>query len=295
LSFDSLTTWPPPALLPEGFDPAAILEAGYSPGLGVRKLHESGIDGRGIGLAIIDQPLLREHVEYKDAFAKYEAVEVEGVPPQMHGPAVASIAVGKTCGVAPGASLYYFAVPMWKWLEDTPWSELLERIVALNQTLKDTPKIRVVSISLGAFSERPNLARWQEAVRKANEAGVLVVTCDPTFLHLGTLKRKENRRGEEPDDYERGRYSAPMAELYAPAGNRAIASPQGAKVFTYDRTGGMSWTVPYLAGLAALAWQVEPGLRPDQVVQLWRQTAVKTSVGPVVNPAGFIAAVKLRQ
>jgi subtilisin family serine protease len=108
----------------------ALIEAGRNPGLGVRKLHESGIDGRGVGLAIIDQPLLREHSEYKHALVKYEAIEVDGFGPQMHGPAVASLAVGKTCGVAPGASLYYFAVPMWEWLDTTPWAELLKRIIA---------------------------------------------------------------------------------------------------------------------------------------------------------------------
>jgi hypothetical protein len=50
--------------------------------------------------------------------------------------------------------------------------------------------------------------------------------------------------------------------------------------------------VPYLAGLAALAYQVDPEIKPDEIVKLWIETAVKTDAGPVVNPAGFIEAVQ---
>jgi hypothetical protein len=47
-----------------------------------------------------------------------------------------------------------------------------------------------------------------------------------------------------------------------------------------------------LAGLAALAFQVHPGISPDQIVELWQKTATPTKIGPVVNPRGFIEAVK---
>jgi hypothetical protein len=295
LTFDSLTVWPGPERLPAGFDPTRLLEEGKNPGLGVRQLHEAGIDGRGIGIAVIDQPLLREHEEYKDGIARYVPVEVDGVPPQMHGPAVASIAVGKSCGVAPKAALYFFAVPTWKWGANKPWAEQLERVVELNQGLTNTPKIRVVSISLGAFSERPEFERWQRSVQKATDSGILVATCDPAVLRIATLKRMEDRTGESPADYERGRYVHPGSALGVPAANRTIASYKGPQAFTYDRTGGMSWTVPYLAGLAALAWQVDPTIQPKEMIQLWKQTAVNTEAGLVVNPAGLIEAIKKRR
>jgi hypothetical protein len=54
--FDSRTTWPTADRMPEGFDHERIMELGKNPGLGVRKVHERGITGRGIGIAIIDQP-----------------------------------------------------------------------------------------------------------------------------------------------------------------------------------------------------------------------------------------------
>ena len=292
MTFDSLTVWPAQEQLPEGFVPSRLLEEGKNPGLGVRALQRAGLDGRSVGIAIIDQPLLLDHEEYASRLVKYVPVDVEDVPAQMHGPSVASIAVGKNCGVAPGASLYYFAVPTWKWLRNEPWAEQLERVIEFNKTLKDTPKIRVVSISLGAFSERPNPACWRQALEKAEQANLLVITCDPQFLTIGTLKRDEAHPEPTPSDYTAGRYSYPGAALWVPAANRGLASFRGRTVYTYDRTGGMSWTVPYLAGVAALGWQVAPETHPKEMVQAWLRTATRTAVGPVLNPAAVVEELK---
>ncbi len=295
LPFDSRTVWPAQDRLPEGFDPIRRLTEGKTPGLGVGDLHKKGIDGRGVGIAIIDQPLLRDHIEYARQIEHYEVIEVEGVPPQMHGPPVCSIAVGKNCGVAPRASLYYYAVPPWKMRENKPWTELLKRIVEFNKTLTAPPKIKVVSISLGAFSQRPGFDAWKAAVEKASENGILVVTCDPAFLPLGTLKRNASGDPNDPAQYTPARYSHGNALLWVPTGNRAIASHEGSDVYTYDIEGGQSWAVPYLAGLAALAFQVDPDIEPAQIVELWTATATKTGVGPIVNPGKFIEAVRSRQ
>lgn len=292
--FDSRTEWPGKDKLPEGFDPVRRLEEGKYPGLGIGSLHKQGVNGRGVGIVIIDQPLLKEHQEYAGRLKQYEAVDVEGVPVQMHGAPVCSIAVGARCGVAPQASLYYYANPPWKWRDNTPWAELLERIVESGKTPSDGPRIRVVSISVGSFSQRPNFDLWKAAVDKASRNGILVVTCDPTFLRLGTLRRDPSKDPNDPTTYRAGRYFAWGAALCVPAGNRTTAGHVGPDAYTYWVEGGMSWAVPYLAGLATLAFQVDPELQPAQIVELWTTTATRTSVGPVVNPAKFIEAVRSR-
>jgi hypothetical protein len=292
LSFDSQTVWPATDKLPAGFDPGRLLEEGKNPGLGVHELQEEGIDGRGIGIAIIDQPLLLNHEEYNDRIATYTAVEVDGVPPQMHGAAMASIAVGKTCGVAPGAALYFVAVPTWKWTQNEPYAKQLERFIELNRSLTNSPKIKVVSISMGSFSERPDFARWQETVKRAEENGILVISCDPTFLRLGTLKRIEDHPEMKPTDYTRGLYFYPGANLCVPASNRTWADFRGPRCYTYGRLGGLSNTAPYLAGVAALAWQVNPDISPAEMVALWKRTAIVTPVGPVIDPVAVVEAAK---
>ena len=162
----------------------------------------------------------------------------------------------------------------------------------MNRGLTNTPKIRVVSISLGAFSERPNPSRWKQAVKKAEDEGILVVTCDPAFLRLASLKRIETSADPGPADYKRGLYGHPAAVLCVPAANRTIASFYGPRFYTYDRTGGMSWTVPYLAGVAALAWQVDPSIKPNEMMQLWQSTVARTSAGLVIDPVALIETVK---
>ena len=105
-------------------------------------------------------------------------------------------------------------------------------------------------------------------------------------MHRGT---RTTRVAIPPDSF-----SALRAALCVPAGNRTTASHEGRDVYTYWVEGGMSWAVPYLAGLAALAFQIDPETPPAQIVELWTATATRTSAGPVVNPPKFIEAVRAR-
>ncbi len=294
LHFDSRTQWPPADRLPKGFDPARLLEDGKNPGLGVRKLHERGIDGRGIHIAIIDQPLLREHREYQDRVVQYEPIDVAKVPPQMHGSPVTSIAVGKSCGTAPGAFVHYYAAPMWKWWEQhcKPYAALVDRIVAENERRPAGQKVQVISISLGAFSKWPDHELWVTAVKRAAEAGVLVVSCDSADLPIAVLRRDLGQDPESPSSYRSQAGFKEANRLGVPAGNRTTAHYSDPEDYFFWREGGMSWTVPYLAGLAALAYQVDPAIAPQTIVELWYKTAKDTPASRVVDPAAFIEAVQ---
>jgi hypothetical protein len=294
MPFDSRTTWPSADKFPDGFDPVSLLEEGKNPGLGVRRLHEQGVDGHGVKVAIIDGPLLQNHQEYAQPLVAYKPVGLAKMNsrPQMHGPAVASVAVGKTCGVAPKAALHYFvAAPGWG--DNRPYCDILNEIIRFNQNREVSEQIRVVSISYGGFSQQAHFDQWQEALAKAEQNGVLVVTCSHGgFLIYGTLARITGKDPDDPLSYRQGKYSLALDVLRVPAGNRTIASHYGPEAYTFDRTGGLSWAAPYLAGLAALAYQVDPEIKPKTIVELWLQTAVRTEAGPIVNPVGFIEAVR---
>ena len=294
LPFDSQTKWPGSDKLPDGFDPAQVLEDGKNPGLGIRALHKQGVDGRGVGIAIIDQPLLKDHIEYADRIVKYEAIDVQGVPVQMHGPPVSSIAVGKTCGVAPGASLYYFAVPMWK-RENQTYCDAINKLIKLNADPNTTERVRVVSISTGMFSQQANFQRWKEALKKADQNGILFVTCAQDTIQYGMLARIPGKDPDDPAGYKSGIYGVRPGVVLVPASNRTTACHTGSDVYTYWREAGMSWAAPYLAGLAVLAYQVNPDIEPKKIVTLWQETAVQTNVGAVVQPKDFIEAVRKNQ
>lgn len=294
MPFDNQTIWPESNKIPSGFAPTALLEEGKNPGLGVRSLHEQGIDGSGVTIAIIDQPLLRNHQEYADQLVEYEPVGLMTAlaSPKMHGPPVCSIAIGKTCGVAPKASLRYFAVQMWV-PDNKPYCYVIDKLIDFNKDKDITQQVRVVSISTGMFSKQTDFDRWQETLVRAEKKGILVVTCHPAFLQYGTLERIPGQDPDKPSSYRRGRYGRKEKVLHVPTGNRTIASHKGPEVYTFERTGGMSWAAPYLAGLAALAYQVKPEIDPKTIVDLWLKTATRSDSGlMIVDPVGFIEAVR---
>ncbi len=292
LPFDSRTKWPEPNKMPEGFDPSRMLEEGKNPGLGVRGLNEQGIDGRGVGIAILDQRLLQNHREYSDRLVLYEEIDVDDMPPQMHGAPIASIAVGKTCGVAPRAALTYYAMRMTAMPDNQIYCDIIDKIIQTNNSASVSEKIRVVSISTGTFRQQANFTRWKETLKKAKQHGILVVTCAQDWFSYGMLAHIPGKDPDDPNSYISGKYGARSGAVLVPAGNRTTASHHGPEVYTYWTEGGMSWAAPYLAGLAALAYQVNPEIEPDQIIRLWRQTATKTQAGLIINPAGFIEEIK---
>jgi subtilisin family serine protease len=291
MSYDSLTEWPSPEKLPRGFNPEELLENAKSPGLGVRALHAEGIDGKGIGLAIIDQPLLLGHEEYTHRLVRYDATGLSQMPPQMHGPPVASIAVGKNLGVAPGATLTYFAVPTWK-RSNLPYIQSLKRIMELNKSLPEDERIRVISISTGMFRHYEHYKEWEKVLHQAETSGILVVTCDPEFVNYGMLSLAPGADPADFRNYSPGSYSSEKDIIRVPGSNKTMASHRGNDVYTFDRSGGMSWGAPYIAGLAALAFQVNPDLKPEEILKILLRTATPTQTIPIVNPRAFIEAAR---
>ncbi len=292
MPFDSLTRWPASERLPAGFDPDELLEEGKNPGLGLRDLHAQGIDGRGVGLAIIDQPLLLGHESYAHRLIRYDATGLGGVEPQMHGPPVASIAVGRDVGVAPAAELTYYAVAMWG-PDNLVFVEALDDILRRNESLPGDQRIRVVSISTGMFASFEHPEEWEAALDRAEAAGLFVVTCDNSRFRYGLLARNLGEDPESPTSYNKIPASSHMdATVLVPGGNRTMASHRGVGVFTFDRDAGLSWGAPFVAGLAALAHQVRPGILPREIRDALAQTAVTTPTGPVVDPRAFIERVR---
>jgi len=85
--------------------------------------------------------------------------------------------------------------------------------------------------------------------------------------------------------------------LLIPMDSRCVASPTGNEVYVFYRQGGWSWSIPYIAGLYALACQVKPTVTPEE---FWT-TALKTGtttefehegkkykLGKIVNPEKLI-------
>lgn len=298
-SFDTLTKWPPKDKLPENFKPSEIIEKCKDPGLNVRDLHKSGITGKGVKVAIIDQPLLKDHEEYKNKIVKYTEVGATdedkkngGWKTSAHGPAVTSLLAGNKCGTAPDASIYYYAEPTWK--KDYKYPiEILDEIIAYNKYKPVAEKIRIVSFSLGFGYDFKNFVNWEPELKKAKEAGLIVIHCNDIYEPIGCPLNKDRNN---PSNYYMCFKKNKPGTILVPVDNRSYASGFGGKSdYCFDGIGGNSWGAPYLAGVIALALQVNPELNEEILFRFLRETATPLNDGLVINPVEFIKKIKLNK
>lgn len=293
-NFDTSTKFPPVEKLPSNFNPSEIITLGQNPGLGVRELHNQGITGKGVNVAIIDQPLFLNHEEYKSKIAKYTAIDCDKVEPQMHASATASLLVGEKCGTAPGASLYFWAVPSWK-LDYNPWSTALEQIIEFNKGKTDADKIRIVSVSLGYDDSFKNPDLWKKTLEKASQNEILVVHCSDNIQGLNCPLFQNV---DDPNNYGVSNYikwkedGLNSKNIYIPVDNRITAGFNGTKEYVFWSNAGLSWAPPYLTGIIAFGYEVNPNLKPNNVWKYLQDTGTPFNKGWIVNPQKFIEKVK---
>lgn len=316
--FDTQTRWPED--LPGDFDPRRLLELGKDPGLGLRKLHERGITGKGVGIAIIDQTLLVEHREYAGRLRIYQEYHTAAEDSaSTHGPAVASIALGETVGVAPEALLYFIADDLGTGTEGTflrdmsYYAEDIDRLIALNETLPEGGRIRVISMSVGWMPDTAGAGEIEAAISRARAAGIAVICVnsrDPLLPWMG-MGREPYGDPNAPSDCRpgafwedllySGEYGGDENTLLLPMDRRTAASPAGEEEYACFAEGGMSWVAPYAAGLYALACQVRPEVTYEEFLAAAQATASPLSVrsgegkeyvcGKVVDPGALLERI----
>ncbi|MGE5373622.1 MAG: S8 family serine peptidase [Bacteroidota bacterium] len=317
--FDSKTQWPASNKMPTGFDWQKIMEIGKNPGLGIRSLHEEGITGKGVKIAIIDQPLIIDHIEYPDRIRLYEEINVvPGTPSQMHGPGVTSIAVGKSAGVAPDANVYYMAA-----FNFDPYdanhqinckytAEAIHRILEINQQIPTGQKIRAISMSIGLNPANKGYDELIAAINEAKDAGIFPITVSLGITHDQNILGLGREPLSDPDQFQSYEPSAWWAQdffkqgsvrdtLLLPMDSRTIASPTGQEDYAFYPQGGMSWAVPYLAGMYALAVQVRPDITPGEFLAAAMKTGKRIQIqrsgkeyalGTILDPRALIEEIK---
>ncbi len=294
LQFNLDTIWPAPDKMPTGRDPNQILTDAMNPGLGVRALHQRGITGAGVNVAIIDQAMYLDHPEFAGKIVEYYDL-ASGEQSSMHGPAVTSLLAGENCGTAPGAQVYYCAVR--SWVYEVDYAQALNWIVQQNESLPESEKIRVVSVSaapgVAGYPSEMSEPKWSDARSQAETTGILVLDC--TIAH-GFIQRcwydvndPENVAKCTPGEPDEEPYFPPEYIL-APSWPRTVAEEnlQGDFGYIYGRN-GQSWSIPYTAGVLAMGWQIRPELSKEKMVDLLFRTAYVNPDGArIINPPAFI-------
>jgi subtilisin family serine protease len=276
--------------------PRVQLERAKNPGLGVRGLHARGVTGAGVAVGIIDGQMRRDHEEFAERLVHYEELDdFSGLPFDMHGPAMASLLVGRSIGVAPGATLHHFALDFAR-VTPQRLAEAIDHVVDRNGALPPEERVRVLSVSIGFRGE--DRAVVDAAARRAIERDVFVLMSvfpleylEPPLAIRGLgCSPWRNCDRPEPFGFSPGeaafwrsegesvadvlaRRLASDAELgyvtlYAPAHHRTVAGHRDARQYRYDVEGGDSEWPPYLSGVLALALQVAPELHAADLAGL---------------------------
>lgn len=317
-TFDTDTVWPDN--LPEDYDPERIMELGEDPGLGIRALHEEGIDGSGVNIAIIDTALLLDHQEYEGRIMSYELLHNLDETAQMHGTCVTSIAVGENVGVAPGAKVYYIASTFGNYTENgaeldlSYMAEGIRRVLEINESLPEEEKIRVISISSGGDERDKGYESVVEAIEEARSKGVFVITCSPEVNYGFSIMGLGRDIYEDPDMiesygpgilqqdwFEQNNGFEPDNILLVPMDSRTYAFCTGTDDYTFQRQGGISLATPWLAGLYALCLQVDPDMTETEFIEAAFETGDVVSIsynykaykfGTIINPEALVHSLQ---
>lgn len=141
---------------------------------------------------------------------------------------------------------------------------------------------------------------WKEKIEEAEKSGIIVVHCDNEgnkgFFGIG-CKLYEDRDNAENYDIcyfvKDSSFLKSRDFLYVPIDNRTTTDYKEENNYTFWSSGGLSWGAPYLAGVIALGYQVNPNLTHEEVYQYLRETGIPLNAngGCIINPKAFIQKI----
>lgn len=242
----------------------------------LKSIHDQGITGKGVTIAVLDGAVNPNIPELKGANIqdRTPCVMTSAAENAAHGTTVAQILVSPEFGVAPGATLYTYTIPLYG---DSPGSNCTisgwtgeavnDTPLLIEQAINDGADIITISSSFGD-TESIDL-RW--AMARALAEGVIVVAAmgnETTENPTNTLALWRGICGIGATT----RYNS-LTE-YTNWGNGLLTTALGTVVTRDVSTGrveeaeGTSFATPIIAGFLALGWEhFDEDVSADQMLQ----------------------------
>jgi hypothetical protein len=309
------TKWPnDSAKLPKGFKPKDFLEYRKNPGLGIRQLHKQGIDGKGRKVAIIDSFRLFDHLEYHNQLKGYEEIHIN--PENYEGGSLGgfiSALVGKTCGVAPKAEVYCYAVDVTNRTQ-VSFAEAIRKVCELHKKLINEGQtgidaiLTIKGISSELFKDEEGYADALQAAEEATKLGIWCRIGSARFKEHGMWREericcKADGDVDNPDDFILDEYSVlnriPLQQeelfrgsLCFPGGGWTVALSVKMNEYVFANASG-PYMAAYAVGLYLLAKSVKLDLEPEEYWRLGIETGdFRKGIGTIVNPQRLINELK---
>ena len=242
-------------------------------------VHQKGITGKGVTIAVIDGPVDTSNPALKGAnITDKSRCTIQDSPEGVrHATEMATILVSPITGVAPDATLYTYQSSTDGTISNGSCDsngDRLNTIAALiNQAVEDGAQIISISQSV---SESSNELKW--AVTNAITKGVIIVNSagngatDDNITQLGRYSGVVGVSAINSD----GTFAS-----YSSWGDGVVTAAFGGPYTTYDvNTGepvtvhGTSISTPLVAGMLALARQKWPDATANQILQLLVHTGL---------------------
>lgn len=279
----------------------ACLDASV-PLLGTAELWQSGLDGAGVVVAVVDTGIDVNHADLQGKVAFTHDVTGEGFFDYSgHGTHVAGIIAGRGAryrGVAPGATL--MGVKVLKGDGSGTMSGVMEGV---EWAVKR--KVNVINLSLGSAGTNDGSDPLSQVCDAAVSAGIVVCAAagneGPGRGTVGSpgAAKQVITVGASTDQDEVADFSSrgPTADDrvkpdilfpgYGIVSLRARGTSMGRTVDgLYTEASGTSMATPHAAGAVALLLQAKPALPPHQIKQILRATAKSLSLPPNTQGAG---------
>jgi serine protease AprX len=290
----------------------------YDEVIGADDLRGAGIDGTGVGIAVIDTGVTEvDDLAGRIVGAVDFSADNDNVDQFGHGTFIAGIAAGDgtasdgdVVGVAPGAHIIPVKIAGRNGAAD------VSHVLAAMQyvvSFKDTYDIGVLNLSLGTDSTQPqSMSPLNYAVERVWDAGIVVVVSggnhgaegagripkpadDPLVLTVGatdsngtrptgddTVASYSSRGPSIADGFEKPDIVAPgshLVSLRAPGSLMDQSHPDGNVGADYAQGSGTSFAAAVTSGAVALLRQAHPDWDPDQIKQAITSSARPGPVG----------------
>ena len=279
LAFDSKTIFSPNQK--NIFHPEILLEKGKSFGLGLNNLHNVGLDGKGINVAIIDWNFNYNNPEMIMSNGKKKILYYDNSKSSQkscdgyHGKTVSSLLAGNSVGVSPNSNIYYFAI------DDIPSDEdkidIFNKIIELN---KEGKNIQIISMS-SCLNDRSSEKKYANLLR---ESGVELISSNTFFDNNFTYFDRNNYLDisdynnfeipvflkqkiisecpyslENKNELLKCYTTFTKGYVHVPCGGRTTLQIEG-NGYQYIATSCASYSIPQVAGLFAIAKQLDPNI-----------------------------------
>lgn len=256
----------------------------------------SKLDGSGVRIAFIDQGFDKDMSEFKGRVVRHmtcvwnekdnrydvvEWTEEQACLDSFHGNTAADLAVGKECGVAPNAEIYFFEVNQKK--DDKPGK--VEAI--LNYIRKNEENLKLDIISFSAMASQAVLDIAGKIKEEAGSEFIDSRTFWPYFIpgreangetieaeYVRSARKVLDEHPELQEDEKAQLLANPDAMAFPAEGKTSIQIiKKDGEIIKESRKFngaicGTSFVIPQLVGYLALAKQINPDITLEKFIEM---------------------------